>query len=57
MSNTNCNNLVKQPITTLPDGCRILAFWIVNGAGHRIGKISGDLNVETEEEIRSKYVG
>ena len=62
MSNTNQLSrhglhLVKQPIVTLPDGCRILAFWIVNWAGNRIGKISGDMNVETEDEIRAKYVG
>jgi len=53
---SNKTKLVKQPIVNLPDGTRILSFWVVNGSGHRVGKISGDLNLETEDEIKSKHV-
>ena len=57
MSNTNRTGLrlVEKPVVTLPDGCRILAFLVVNWAGQRVGKVSGDLNVETAEQILAKF--
>ena len=48
--------LIKQPIVALPDGSRILSFWVVNRAGHRIGKATGDLNEETEAQIKIKHL-
>lgn len=51
--------IVKQPVVELPDGTILLTFWIVNEAGHRIGKYSGDLRrtsadvIQNEAAIRS----
>jgi hypothetical protein len=47
--------LRRNPVVRLPDGCRILSFHIIGPTGARIGKISGDLNVETESQIREKF--
>lgn len=48
--------LVDLPIVNLPDGSRIFTILLLNGAGHRVGKVSGDLNSETEHDIRLRAI-
>lgn len=50
------NRIVKQPLVTLPDGCAIRSYWIVNGAGARIGKISADTREESEDSIKDRAI-
>ena len=40
------NHLQELLTINLPDGTAIKGFWILNPAGHRIGKVTGDLKTE-----------
>ena len=40
------NHLHELLTRNLPDGTALKEFWILNPAGHRIGKVSGDLKTE-----------
>jgi hypothetical protein len=39
--------LKELQANNLPDGSAIKTFLILNGSGHRIGKVSGDLQEES----------
>jgi len=38
----------------MPDGAKVLSFLILNCAGHRVSKVSGDLNKESEFSITAR---
>jgi hypothetical protein len=38
----------------LPDGTALKEFWILSPAGHRIGKVSGDLKTENYLSIYNR---
>jgi hypothetical protein len=38
----------------LPDGSAIKTFWILNAAGHRVGKVCGDLKTENYISIYNR---
>lgn len=48
------NRIIETEPVRLPDGILLLEFHIVNPNGHRIAKVSGDLNEETALEIRHR---
>ena len=39
-----------------PCGCKMLEFVLVNRVGHRVGKVSGDLNQESRSSIIKRVI-
>lgn len=39
--------LKENETVNMPDGTAIKSFWILNGAGHRISKVTGNLKEES----------
>lgn len=48
------NRLHELITRNLPDGTAEKTFWILNPAGHRIGKVSGDLKKENYISIYNR---
>jgi len=50
------NTIKELNVSDLPDGTKLKTFLIMNSVGHRIGKVSGNLEDTTRDELYDRAV-